>query len=294
MRQAVIEKAIQLVIAELRLDIDASGALIRLDLPPAHQQFRGSKTDTPHSETDLSLKIIVNDKNFPSDLFLAESLCKTEIFEIYKRTEGELVFYAPRQKPPRVITVDANFTNGSVIGPFSDSGLESIYPLEYTDIVFFSNWLAKLGDVILHASGVAVDGKGYCFAGKSGVGKSTMIDQFLNQKDFTILGEDQVILRYLRGRFWIFGTPWHIKPERCSPIGVPLDTLFFLSREDRNQVRTINESDGFKRLMASAFIPYYQPTYVEKIMKTFALLADSIPFKVLSYKIGADVLTMIK
>lgn len=224
---------------------------------------------------------------------MAVLLCKTEIYEIYQSGAEELVFFAPRQKPPRAIFIDQNFSQGKVVGEFSNLKDTPFYPIQHTDIVFFSNWLANWGDLILHASGIAFDDRGYCFAGSSGVGKSTLADHLIAHENVTLLGEDQVILRNMDGRFWIYGTPWHEAPERCSPMGVPLERIFFLQQQEENTVKRITPFEGFKRLMQTAFIPYYRPQAVQDIMKTLSRLSETIPFSQMSFKLGTDPLNLI-
>ena len=293
MRKVAVEDTLRLIVGRLQLNLDASEANISMSLPPAHQQFNWSTRQVSETEVSSTLYLKVHNKAISPDLFAADCLCKTEIFEIYQKSSGELITFAPRQKPPRAIVVDKNFLQGEIIGDFSRVAGRQFYPIQYTDIVFFSNWLAHFGDLILHASGVALDGQGYCFVGPSGAGKSTLVDALAYHTQVNILGEDQVILRYLGGRFWIFGTPWHEKPERCSPIGVPLNTLFFLVKHEENHVMDISESEGFKRLMGSAFIPYYRPNAVNDIMATLNHLAEEIPFKEISFILGTDVLPLI-
>lgn len=189
--------------------------------------------------------------------------------------------------------VDQQFSQGKVIGNFLSLKGEPFYPIQFTDIVFFSNWLANFGDLILHASGIAFNGCGYCFAGKSGVGKSTLVDHLIQHEGVTLLGEDQVILRVLDGCFWIYGTPWHEAPERCSPVGVPLEKIFFLDKKGENTIESITPFEGFTRLMQTAFIPYYRPQAVQDIMKMLTQLSETIPYNELSFIYGSDPLNLI-
>ena len=285
------QRFIRLCVAGLELNLIGTGAPLTLSVPPAHKQFLDDCEE--FLKTHPSSNLQIQSKSIPPVMQLAECIFKTEIYEIYQEPSGGFIFYSPRQVPPRLILIDQNFSQGEVIGDFSILGNKPFYPLQYTDIIFFANWLAGFGDLILHASGVAVNGKGYCFAGQSGVGKSTLALALAQQQNVTILGEDQVILRYLAGRFWIFGTPWHESPDRCSPLGVPLKKLYFPVRQEENRVKEISRPDGFKRLMTSAFIPYYRPDAVDDIMGTLNTLAERIPFREISYKLGSDLLPFI-
>jgi hypothetical protein len=102
------------------------------------------------------------------------------------------------------------------------------------------------------------------------------------------LGEDQVILRYLEGRFWIFGTPWHENSGMCSPIGVPLANLFFLERDSDVGIKPIKPVEGVTRIIQNAFIPFYRSDLLPGIMDRLEHLSKLVPFHLLSYQLGTD------
>ena len=169
----------------------------------------------------------------------------------------------------------------------------AFYPLADIDVILLVNWLASFGDLILHASGVAYEGRGYCFAGVSGAGKSTLAAAFM-ASGLTVLGEDNLVLRYLEGRFWIFGTPWHRDPAACSPDGVPLEKLFFLDRTAAPGVAPLPPVRGTELLLQTAFVPYYRPAAVATILDRLALLAERVPFYTLSHRLGAGVMALVR
>lgn len=225
---------------------------------------------------------------------LSETLLyRSESWEFWRDTAGRLNFLALEQVPPCKLTVSPDFKYGEVAGDFSQVAVKTIYPLENLEIRLFAAWLATRGDMILHASGVMVDGRGYCFVGSSGAGKSTLVTTLAADPAVTVLGEDQVILRYLEDRFWIFGTPWHIDPNRCSPDGVPLEKLFFLDRNAKPGVEWVTSMDGVARLLQTAFIPYYLQEALPAILDRLALLAETVSFHSLSYQLGSDPWSLI-
>jgi hypothetical protein len=201
---------------------------------------------------------------------------------------------APRQSPPIRIVVNPGYTSGEVLSDFSLGVGEDLYPIQNLEIKLFANWLASYGDFILHASGVVVDQKGYAFIGPAGAGKSTLAAALSADPNVLLLGEDQVILCYLENRFWIYGTPWHLRPWMCSPYGAPLEKLFFLDRESSPGVEGLTPMDGITRLLQTAFIPYYRPNLMAGILDRMALLAGHVPFYTLSYQLGSDVWKLIR
>lgn len=277
-------------VAELGLWLDARGAGLRLAAPPGHSRFLQPQT----SALSGDLILPVRNGPLPETKVRRTLLCKTEIWELWLDEAGRYVFVAPRRWPPRWAVVDTGFTAGEVIGDFSSRNGEGCYPLQGIDIMFIANWLAGYGDVILHAAGVVLDEKGYCFVGPAGVGKSTLAAYLSMNHSALVLGEDQVILRYRECRFWIYGTPWHESPAMCSPRGVPLERLFFLDRTAGAGVAACTPLDGVARLLQTAFVPYYRPEAVSGILERLALLAQQVPFYTLSYQLGADVLKLIR
>lgn len=286
-------------VAGLRLWFDARGAGLWLAAPSGYSQFldldaseAGRSSPGLASEASGCLVLRVRSALPPPVSAWGECLCRTKIWELWLDEAGRYVFYAPRQSPPRRALIEPDFSSGEVVGEFAGDG-EGLYPLQGLDNVILSNWLASLGDVILHASGVALDGKGYAFVGPAGVGKSTLAAHLAQRHGALVLGEDQVVLRYLGGRFWIYGTPWHLNPAMCSPQGAPLESLFFLERTGRARVAPCAPVDAVARLLQTAFVPYYNRAGVARILDRAALLAEQVPLRTLSYCLGDDVAGLI-
>lgn len=293
---------VSLRVAGLRLWLDARGSGLHLTVPESHAKFlqRETSDDGPtrdgHESPEVSCDLVLRVRNQQMSEISPEwtPLCVTKAWELWLDEAGRYVFIARRQSPPRMAIVDPGFTAGEVIGDFASGSGEDAFPLQGLGIMFFVNWLAGCGDAILHAAGVVVDGKGYCFTGSSGAGKSTLAAALASNPAATVLGEDQVILRYIDGHFTIYGTPWHLNPDLCSPLGAPLEKLFFLDREAPHPLAAIAPFDGVTRLLQTAFIPYYRPKAVSAILDRLAILAEAVPFYTLGYRLGDDPLALIQ
>jgi len=214
-------------------------------------------------------------------------------WELWLDDRGRYVFIAPQETPAYRIVIEPDFSYGEIIGDFSSPAGAALFPLQNLGIRIFINWLANSGDVVVHASGASIHGKGYFFAGESGAGKSTLISALGGRSGVVVLGEDQVIIRYIRNQFWLFGTPWHTNPSLCSPLGVPLHKGFFLDRHEETRVDALSPVEGVSRLFQTAFIPFYRPAAVASILDRFSLLAEHTPFYSLSYELGTDALDLI-
>lgn len=293
-------KQIGLQIARLTLWFDASSTNLNLDLPENYRGFtipwslddiaRTSVTKSSlHGSDNLLLKI-QHDPLFEGRQW-GVPLFQTENWEIWKDADESISFVSPREHPSMRIKLDPGFSTGQVIGDFSS--IDNLDPMQDLGIKVFINWLASKGDSLLHASGVMTDHNGYCFVGQSGAGKSTAASLLAKKSSITILGEDQVVLRFIDGEFWIFGTPWHLNPDMFSPAGVPLKEVLFLEKTGEEKRTEITPSDGVTRLVQTAFIPYYQPRWIPGILDRFSLLSETVQFRSLSFKLDSDVLKMI-
>lgn len=278
-----------LSLAQLSLWVDARGTGFRLKTPPAYHRF----LIPPSQMQPGDLLLRVHAEKLPEKRAWGACLCYSEIWELWRDDQGSYVFYAPRQVPPRQIVVAPDFSRGVVQGDFSLLNGTGFYPIQSLDIRLLANWLAKSGDIILHAAGVEIDGRGYCFAGASGVGKSTLAATLSSSPQVTVLGEDQVILRYLDGQFYIFGTPFHMNPDLCSPRGAPLEKVFFLEKNGSEGVGFFAPIDGVTRLLQTAFIPYYLSEMIPAILDRLASMAERVPFSTFSYRIGSNVLDIL-
>jgi len=291
----IVNDHFTLSIALLKFVIDARDSELRLTVPPIFNKFLVETNFSQGSESDGSkaLRLQIVHETQDLDQVWGHPLCRTPIWELWLDENDDFVFVSPRQSPPKRVTVGKTFQKGLIRFDFSSLQGRGIYPLQSIDIRIAVNWLANYGDLILHASGVAVGSQGYCFIGTSGAGKSTLIKNLADQGELTILGEDQIILRYLNGQFWIFGTPWHEHEDRCSPIGVPLRKVFFLDRHQTPGIKKCSASEGVTKILQTAFIPYYLPDKLPRIMDQLSLLSVKIPFYRLSYQLGTKVLPMI-
>lgn len=161
------------------------------------------------------------------------------------------------------------------------------------EIVLYSNWFAEFGDVILHASAILCENGVKVFCGNSGVGKSTIVEQFQENPSVTVLGEDQVILRKINGQFVVFGTPWHNNPDYCAAEFGPLSEIYFLEKKGIDFNQALKPGLASALLIKSGFIPFYREELFPGIIDLLTTVAETIPCIQFSYKLGSDLSTLI-
>ncbi len=286
-------------VARLTVQLNRGEADLPLEIPPGHQKFLiSSQTSLPISElpekSNASSKLDLQICDISPDPINLQNLAllRSDTWEFWLEPDGSYQFVLPYEEIPVKALVRSDFSEGVIQGDFSSSKA-AVFPLKNIENRIFSAWLGTMGDIILHASGVIYDGKGYCFAGDPGAGKSDLAAALASDPGITVLGEDQVVLRYLKDRFWIFGAPWHLNPEMCSPEGIPLSKMFFLDRSLEPGAHLISPLDGITRILQTAFTPFYQPKWIPGILARLELLSQQVPFYNLSYQLGSDPVALI-
>ena len=114
------------------------------------------------------------------------------------------------------------------------------------------------GVYLLHAAVIEMEGRGYAFSARRGVGKST--HTALWQKHFpgratVINGDKPLIRRAPDGRFWAYGTPWCGKEGKGVNRRCPLTAICFLEQGAQNRVSVTNTADAAARIMEATILP---------------------------------------
>lgn len=165
----------------------------------------------------------------------------------------------------RVAVFQPDFRQGDVYVDLAQRDMMT-YPYPLTaplERVLFVNIIAQGLGLMLHACGVAVDGKGYVFAGPSDAGKTTLARLWDAFSDVTVLGDECLILRRQGKQFWVYGTPWVGEAGLFSPVGVPVEQMFFIEHGQQNLVSAISSGRAVKKLLAQSILTPYDAFAVE-------------------------------
>lgn len=177
--------------------------------------------------------------------------------------------------PPRVGIFSKDFSEGKIYCPIGFN--QPLYtPL---DQIVVTNFLTGKG-LLIHACGIGVNNKGYLFVGQSGKGKTTIAE--LSKKiGAKVLSDDRVIIRILKGRVYIFGTPWHGDFAEISNDSFILKKMFFLTHGKENKVVPVSNLNAVYEIIRHSFPPFWNKRAVD-----FSLsFSESIVKKIEVYKL---------
>jgi hypothetical protein len=143
-------------------------------------------------------------------------------------------------------------------------------------------WLAvERGGLLLHASGVVRDGRGYIFFGHSGAGKSTVAEL---SPGAAVLSDDLVWLRLHGGRAWLYGVPFRgeLQPARVN-VSAPVAGIYALEQAQAHRLRPLPPLLGAARLFACAPFVTQGAEDAGRAMDVCAALAHAHPIHVLEF-----------
>ena len=163
---------------------------------------------------------------------------------------------------------------------FSDAYLETL--------AVYRKIAEKMPDydiILFHGSCVAVDGVGYLFTAKSGIGKSTHTELWreLLGSRAVMVNDDKPLIRVTDAGATIYGTPWDGKHRLSTNIAVPLKALCILERAEKNSIRKITAMEAYPMLLQQA----YRPLDSMALCKTLTLI-DKLASAVNLWRLGCN------
>lgn len=114
----------------------------------------------------------------------------------------------------------------------------------------FARELLHHAGMQLHASAVALDGKGYLFTAPCGVGKSTHAEKWCRLFGAEPINDDKPALRKIGQGWTVWGTPWSGKHDLSRPGGVPLGGIACLRRGEENSILPLSAEDALPYIMS--------------------------------------------
>lgn len=164
--------------------------------------------------------------------------------------------------------------------PLSEGYLEF-----YAALTALNRRLPDWNTLLFHASAVAMDGEGYLFTAKSGTGKSTHAQYWLERfgERAVVVNDDTPFLEVGDGTVTVYGSPWCGKHDRNRNMAVPVKAVCLLERSEGNFVRPLTAREAFPVLYRQTC----QALDAAGRQKELALL-DSLAKSVRLYRLGVN------
>lgn len=146
--------------------------------------------------------------------------------------------------------------------------------------------LESQDSIIFHSSAVAVDGKAYLFTAPSGTGKSThtrLWRELLGDRA-VMINDDKPIIRYVDGKFYVYGTPWTGKHNLGTNTRAEVKAICKISQAKENIIQKISAGQMLLTVMNQTMRPV-EPEKMDKLLT----LIDKMLSQVGLYSLGCTI-----
>jgi len=194
------------------------------------------------------------------------SFCKiadlyVEIHVRYPRCSSQIEKYKVEEIPNRKPDIRIKVTQKMVdeyIEAGKDSDIMEGWPIEmqWDEVEYmlagqlFYHQILQFGGMLVHSSAIVMNDKAYLFSGKSGAGKSTHTNLWLEKfgKDIYILNEDKPAVRRIGDKYYAYGTPWSGKTNTNVNKKAEVKSIVFLGQAKENTIRKLDSKESFTAL----------------------------------------------
>lgn len=196
--------------------------------------------------------------------------------EVYEFDGGWMIASAPDVEAPvrLYLVMDKKFSKAQfvVLGSprFSVNGALMMM------FTFATSWRNTL---LMHASVTIKDGKGYLFLGKSGTGKSTHSQLWIdNIAGCELLNDDNPVLRVeADGSVRVYGSPWSGKTPCFRNLDVPVGAIVDLHQAKKNAIRRLSLAESYAIIYVSFSGLRYEKNMADGLHRTNEKIVTTVP-----------------
>lgn len=139
-------------------------------------------------------------------------------------------------------------------------------------------YLSTRGGLLVHGAAIRDHDRAYLFIGYSGAGKTTTSQLWgALEGDYSVLGDERVIVRREETGWHVYGTPWAGMGFVVSNERVPISNVFFIRHGKNNEIVEVSKAVLFQDLFTQVFASFWNPEKMISITETCQQLVEEIP-----------------
>jgi hypothetical protein len=157
----------------------------------------------------------------------------------------------------------------------------AIDPFEYPLDGLILYYLTVIyGDILIHASGILHNGKGYLFSGISGKGKST-IAMLWENACARVIHDDRLIIRNTGSGYRMYNTPVY---NNDDPREAPLNKIFIIEHGLKNSIIPVNGAAAVTLIMANCIQHHWGHDIIVRLLGSVSIMSGAVPTAQLIFK----------
>lgn len=137
--------------------------------------------------------------------------------------------------------------------------------------------------LLVHASVIRKDGRGYLMTAPSGTGKST--HTFLWYKNIPgcdLMNDDNPVVRVIDGRAYVYGSPWSGKTPCYRNVSAPIGAIVRIQQRPENTIRPMNAVESLAVLLSQVSSMKWDKGVYHTVCRTISKLLSCTPM----YELG--------
>ena len=173
-------------------------------------------------------------------------------FWLFEETSGRynFGFSYSKARPDCILKTSEDFTDNVVYIPSAYASRLMEFSLSNSMMLLYTFNTSAYDTLMIHASVIAFEGKGYVFLGRSGTGKSTHSRLWLEHIEGTyLLNDDNPVIRVIDGQVNVYGSPWSGKTPCYKNEVMPLGGVVRLSQAPYNKIEQLRPLQAYASLM---------------------------------------------
>ena len=185
-------------------------------------------------------------------------------------------FSYSKEHPDCILKTSPDYSEGVVYVPARHADRLIEFSLSNAMMLLYTFRTSAHETLLVHASVIEYEGRGYMFLGRSGTGKSTHTALWLKYfgDRARIINGDKPIFRFDGEKMIACGTPWCGKEGFNINADSPVRAVCFLERGETNEICSISPADALMRVFSQILMPKKEQgidllfPLLEKMLKT--------------------------
>lgn len=131
--------------------------------------------------------------------------------------------------------------------------------------------------LMIHASLVRCNSKGYAFIAKSGTGKSTQVSMWLRYiENCDLMNDDNPVVRVIDNQVFIYGSPWSGKTPCYRQVKAPLGAITRIDRAQENSIEKLPPIEAFASFLPSCSTMKWDKDIFNNICNTVTKVVELV------------------
>ncbi len=178
--------------------------------------------------------------------------CGGNMYDVYQLSGGQYQFvvHSGDGEVCAIMQSSIDFKHCQVAVKASVSALRS-YGLNSCLMIAYAFSSVNRQTLLVHASVIRKDERGYLMTAPSGTGKSTHTYLwYKNIPDCDLMNDDNPVVRVIDGKSYVYGSPWSGKTKCYRNVEAPIGAIVRIQQRSQNTIRTITPMESLAVMLS--------------------------------------------